>query len=204
MFVAVLVVEAAALLSSWAAWTAYNVAIKPAALPREVELSRWVTYFAWGGSVLAQVVLTASNFLFLRLLYRAIRNGRILAPQTVTRSPAWTIAWNFVPVANIIRPPGAIAQVWRASRPSGPLPRAFFLWWSAWVAYWLAAFPLVMMETLRAPAEKAFGEEAYAAVSFWLNVATVIALPLAIVFAMIVLPSLVRQQDEKIQAAAFD
>jgi hypothetical protein len=202
MFLAFLTSMAAALFITWAAWATYDPGV---AEGKQADLAVWTSYTAWGFIALTQVLLSASNFLFLRLFFRALRNARVLAPETVTRSPGWTVAWNFVPVANIIRPVGAMAQIWRASRPDGPLPRAFFLWWTAWVTYWITYVPLTAMQGMRGAAiEFLGGAETYAAVGVWLNTISSIALVLAVLFAMIFLPGLVRLQDGKMQAVAFE
>jgi Domain of unknown function (DUF4328) len=54
-------------------------------------------------------------------LYRANRNARALGAEGMTYSPAWSVGWFFVPLANLVMPYVVFRELWKASTPgAGP------------------------------------------------------------------------------------
>src|SRR5437868_5348070 len=56
-------------------------------------------------------------------------------------TPFWSVAWYFVPIANLVMPPKAVWQIWIATFGEGPgsRRRAYAIW-----AWWLAAIASVV------------------------------------------------------------
>jgi hypothetical protein len=75
-------------------------------------------------------------------IYTAARNVRALGRTDLVDSPAWCVAWFFVPIANLYRPYRAVDGVWKASDPdSGPddwdrgsSASSLKLWWVTFLA----------------------------------------------------------------------
>ena len=57
-------------------------------------------------------------------------------------TPAWAVAWFFIPVANLFMPYRAMREIYRASEPTrfgrdwgdAEVPPMLPLWWGTWVA----------------------------------------------------------------------
>jgi hypothetical protein len=74
-------------------------------------------------------------------MHRASANLRGLGRYGMEFSPGWCAGWFFVPLANLVKPAQAMAEIWRASDPdesegawttssSTPLIAA---WWATWL-----------------------------------------------------------------------
>lgn len=89
------------------------------------------------GGIDALAFLTAGS-LFLVWLHRARRDAGRMSSDRLRFGPGWTIGVWFVPVANFLLGPLAVADVWRASAPS-PARRAFpVLGWAGCVLMGIA------------------------------------------------------------------
>lgn len=77
-----------------------------------------------------------SGALILEWTWRANVNARGLGAAGMRFTPFWSVGWYFVPVANLVLPYDAMAEIWRASaHPQGwPAQREPFVlrvWWVA-------------------------------------------------------------------------
>src|SRR5688572_8913449 len=79
---------------------------------------------------------------FLAWYGRAYRNLRRLGAQGLRYGNGWTIAYWFIPIANLFRPKQVVNDIWRASDPDVPVPRGgtdthvpalIHWWWAAWL-----------------------------------------------------------------------
>ncbi|GAA3183431.1 MULTISPECIES: DUF4328 domain-containing protein [Streptomyces] len=86
---------------------------------------------------LSQVVLyCAAGAVFLVWLWRARCNAERYGARTAQRrARGWVIGGWFAPVANLWLPYQVVTDVWRASAPYRPAPRApIAVWWALFVA----------------------------------------------------------------------
>lgn len=72
--------------------------------------------------------------LFLRWAYVATRNCHAASGKPLPFSPAWSIGWFFVPIANLWKPYQAMRQTWNVSEdingdPERPAPGLLITWW---------------------------------------------------------------------------
>ena len=199
MFIVYLPLSIVADLGSWGWWQMYAAASNPAADVRVVTVATAV----WALAEIAQLLLWAIDFLFLRLFFRALKNARALDPRSVTRSPVWTMVWNFIPFVNVWRPFGAMVEVWRASASKdgeARLPWTMIAWWTTWTMFWILAWPLYALDFI-APRQDPPG---FDLVGFWIPFASAVLLFVSIIFAIFFLERLVRLHDQKIQATVFE
>jgi hypothetical protein len=54
-------------------------------------------------------------------------------------TPGWAVGWYFVPFANLVKPYGAMRELWHASHGrtgdlAAPAPSLINYWWAAWLA----------------------------------------------------------------------
>jgi hypothetical protein len=56
--------------------------------------------------------------LFLLWVHRANKNARALGAEGMLFTPGWCVGWFFVPFANLIKPPQALKEIWKASHPT--------------------------------------------------------------------------------------
>jgi hypothetical protein len=74
--------------------------------------------------------------------HRAQLNVRALGAANTRYSPAWAVGWWFIPFANIVKPYGAMRELYKASDPeagavdwdSRPTPKLLWLWWTCYLA----------------------------------------------------------------------
>jgi hypothetical protein len=102
----------------------------------EIEATLWVRLRELLAYAAAAV---ACSVVALCWLHRARRNLDDLGAEGLEYSPGATVAWFFVPVANLYVPWVAVSELWRASAAPqgrwdqaspGPLPVA---WWASWL-----------------------------------------------------------------------
>lgn len=101
-------------------------------------------------SPLVDVVGAIHLFVFLKWLYRVVRNAHAVLPDEVREgrvSPPWAVGWSFVPIMNIIRPFQAVIQAWEPYAPdgSGKAPGIALLWWRLVVVSIVLSFGFVIV-----------------------------------------------------------
>ncbi|MFT6927829.1 MAG: hypothetical protein ACJAZP_003474 [Psychromonas sp.] len=80
----------------------------------------------------------ASALLILPWIYRANSNARQFGAQKMNYTPAWSIAYYFIPVFNLWKPYQAMKEIWLAS--NNPVEQRFSkstpilpIWWTLWL-----------------------------------------------------------------------
>ena len=91
-----------------------------------------------GIGVASLIAFMASAVLILKWIYRANYNTHQLGAQNMTYTPAWSIAYYFIPIFNLWKPYQAMKEIWMASKNpfdwrltkiSAILP----IWWALWL-----------------------------------------------------------------------
>ncbi|HEY7866453.1 MAG TPA: DUF4328 domain-containing protein [Psychromonas sp.] len=84
------------------------------------------------------LAFVASALLILQWIYRANYNARQLGAQKMNYTPAWSIAYYFIPVFNLWKPYLAMKEIWLASK--NPVDLRFAksssilpIWWTLWL-----------------------------------------------------------------------
>lgn len=85
------------------------------------------------------VLFLATVVLFSIWLENAAGNARALGARGFDYSPAWTVAWFFVPVANLVMPYFTMREVWQSSAnprdwSENYQPGTVLGWWLTWLA----------------------------------------------------------------------
>jgi len=73
-----------------------------------------------------------SALLFLRWLHLAVKTARLLGLDPGT-TPAWAVAWWFIPLANLYDPYWVVRGLWLSLGGSRKGSAALSAWWTAWV-----------------------------------------------------------------------
>lgn len=131
-------------------------------------------------------------------LFRVSRNaGSFAAADEV--SPAWSVGWFFIPIANFFMPFRRVRKIWQITRSGGqswrkvPVPALLRWWW----AFWLATTILDNLSfrlQLRAETVADYG------VTLWIDlVSALLTIPLVPIWAAIV-NDVSRRQSEAIGA----
>ena len=97
-----------------------------------------------------------SGILILAWTYRANANARGLGAVGMRFTPAWSVGWYFIPVANLVKPYDAMREIWKASaHPQGwsqnTEPLSLRWWW----IFLLLAISLAIFAPLLAMRAKA-------------------------------------------------
>lgn len=85
------------------------------------------------GTFIAAIVMT------IRVTYRMMRNLHRIGSGYASISPFWSVAFYFVPFANLVMPANAVTEIWKgtfAELEDGPPPEpngAIAWWWAPWL-----------------------------------------------------------------------
>lgn len=80
----------------------------------------------------------AAAIAFLRWLYLAAGNARVLGAEDMMVGPGWAVGWYFVPVMSLVMPFVAMRELWKASAnpkdwQAAATPLTLPLWWGCWI-----------------------------------------------------------------------
>jgi len=100
--------------------------------------------------LLGIIIFFVSGILILKWIYRANCNARQLGVSGMKFTPAWSIAWYFIPIANLWKPYQAMKEIWKtSSNPhswnSQAVSPLLPWWWFFWIVsnmFWAASFRL--------------------------------------------------------------
>ena len=84
------------------------------------------------------VIFVAAGILVLKWIYRANYNVRQIGASDMVFSPAWSIGWYFIPIANLWKPYQAMKEIWKASASpqnwsTQSVPPLLPWWWFLWI-----------------------------------------------------------------------
>jgi len=65
-------------------------------------------------------------------MYKAMKNTWNLGNTKPTISPAWSVGWYFIPIANLWKPFRGMAQIWEGVVGSSHSKVILHLWWWSW------------------------------------------------------------------------
>ena len=93
--------------------------------------------------VVAEIALVVPFLCFLYWLHRAATNAGLFV-KDLGFTPAWSVGWFFVPLANIVKPAQIVNEIWQASDGSPAsatrigrsvlrIPMLIPLWWALWL-----------------------------------------------------------------------
>ena len=85
------------------------------------------------------IAFITSAILILKWIYRANYNVRQLGAQNLSYTPAWSIAYYFIPIFNLWKPYQAMKEIWLASKalsawPVGKISAVLPVWWALWLS----------------------------------------------------------------------
>ncbi|WP_028865988.1 DUF4328 domain-containing protein [Psychromonas aquimarina] len=91
-----------------------------------------------GVGILSLIVFIGSALLIVQWIYRANYNVRQLGAENMTYTPAWSIAYFFIPVFNLWKPYQAMKELWQASAnpqdcSSNKVSIVVPIWWALWL-----------------------------------------------------------------------
>lgn len=80
---------------------------------------------------------------FMMWVYRSNRNARSFGPHTMRFTPGWSVAWFFIPIANLWIPYQAVREIWEVSgdpaSPANTRPQPLLgWWWFFWIVSMIA------------------------------------------------------------------
>lgn len=89
-------------------------------------------YMAYLAAMLICIVLVAM------WIHRAHSNLREAGIDGLEFTPGWAVGWYFIPFANLVKPYGAMRELWHASHGqtgdfAAPAPSLINYWWAAWI-----------------------------------------------------------------------
>jgi hypothetical protein len=103
------------------------------------EVIMCCSWLFWGSVIIGTVVT------YCLWVHQAHANLRLLAAGGLHYSPAWAVAWYFIPGANLVLPLLVMFEIYKASDPEVPAGKPFGwkesrvsllipLWWGFWLA----------------------------------------------------------------------
>ncbi len=149
--------------------------------------------------IVGAVVLIVTMIVFARFIVLTKREARRLGALGLAFTPAWSVGWYFVPIANLWKPYQAMAETFLASSDwSGDrrswrrvrVPAIVPLWWGAWIAS--SIVDQVSTRMLMSAAT----DDSYARAYFADIVASVFSIALAVV-AFALVKTLGDMQDQR-------
>jgi|WetSurMetagenome_2_1015567.scaffolds.fasta_scaffold37786_2 hypothetical protein len=85
-------------------------------------------------SIIHVTFLIILGVTFLRWIYRANLNLRILSSAQMKFTPGWSVGWYFIPFANLYKPYQAMKEIWTVAHRGMRIDN-FLLYW--WWAFWI-------------------------------------------------------------------
>jgi len=136
-------------LARWARWARWTLGLGALGALAAVVLNGWLSFRLHDGvaasadasvyyrlSVVLDVPVVAatvlSGLLFLRWLHLAVKTAKLLGLDPGT-TPAWAVAWWFIPLANLYDPYLVVRELWLCLGGSRRGLAAVSAWWTAWV-----------------------------------------------------------------------
>jgi Domain of unknown function (DUF4328) len=106
----------------------------------------WAKTVVYSSSPIADLLFIPTAILFLRWVYVAAKNARILGTRNLRLfehsfelafTPGWSVGWYFVPLFNLWKPYQAVKWIWKASRNPADAgdkkSKILPLWWTFWL-----------------------------------------------------------------------
>jgi hypothetical protein len=143
-------------LARWAGWARGALALSALGALAGVVLNGWLSFRLQEGvaafadaslyyrlspalDVPVVVATGVSGLLFLRWLHLAVKTAKLLGLEPGT-TPAWAVAWWFIPLANLYDPYLVVRDLWLSLGGSRRGLAAVSAWWTAWVLGGIAWF----------------------------------------------------------------
>ncbi|HEY5715966.1 MAG TPA: DUF4328 domain-containing protein [Psychromonas sp.] len=91
-----------------------------------------------GTGIASLIAFVVSAILILQWIYRANYNVRQFGAQNLSYTPAWSIAYYFIPLFNLWKPYQAMKEIWLASKnplqwSRGKTAAVLPVWWALWL-----------------------------------------------------------------------
>lgn len=160
----------------------------------------------YGGSNLAMfLLLLSSGFLFMRFVFRAMKNLHLSQAAGVTISPGWAVGYYFVPILTLWKPLQAMRQIWRGSHDpenaNAKVPAAMGWWWAFFIATNILAQVSMAVQPSTVPGE--FNDQYFEQTTVALQT-DIVAQVLGIISVMCLLYLLKRIKEAQDQRLRFD
>lgn len=94
--------------------------------------SRWDFVWYWIGIPYLWIWVSLMAF-YCIWKNRSCKNAWLLNPEAMKTTPAWSVAWYFIPIMNLFKPYQAMREIRNASCASGKLSIALPVWWTLWI-----------------------------------------------------------------------
>lgn len=97
-----------------------------------LSLTVALVYLAYAVALIASVIFVGM------WIHRAHANLRAAGIEGLEFTPGWAVGWYFIPFANLIKPYGAMRELWNASHGetdnfASPASNHLNVWWFAWI-----------------------------------------------------------------------
>jgi hypothetical protein len=91
-----------------------------------------LSYMAYAVAMIVCIVLVCM------WIHRAHSNLHEAGIDGLEFTPGWAVGWYFIPFANLVKPYGAMRELWNASHGEtrnfdAPAPSLINWWWAAWI-----------------------------------------------------------------------
>lgn len=80
------------------------------------------------------IAFIISALLILKWIYRANQTAQQLATKSMSYTPAWSIAYYFIPIFNLWKPYLAVKEIWMVSMNFTQVSLTLPIWWALWLA----------------------------------------------------------------------
>ena len=84
------------------------------------------------------LLIVSSFFIIGRWVYSSAKINQLLEVKGLKFSPAWSIGWHLIPIANLFKPYQALKEIYKASFnkedwENEEIPTSFGAWWTTWI-----------------------------------------------------------------------
>jgi hypothetical protein len=88
---------------------------------------------------LVQIILgIITGITILWWTYRSNKNLRALSGESMRFTPVWSIAWDFIPIANLWKPYQVMKEIWQVSHKGASTTHSVVKWW--WALWLISAY----------------------------------------------------------------
>ncbi|MDP3739444.1 MAG: DUF4328 domain-containing protein [Hyphomonadaceae bacterium] len=159
-----------------------------------------------GISGIGVIVAIVAAVMFLRFLYRGLKNLHLSNANGELMGPGWAVAYCFIPIVSLWKPHQAMRQVWRSShdpvRAFASPPGTMWAWWLPYLfSNWIGNLSFRL--SIQAGG---FGEitdpDLYMS-TYWLDIAGAVLMIVSIIFLIPIVRQITTAQDRLADASAF-
>jgi Domain of unknown function (DUF4328)/GYF domain 2 len=110
---------------------------------QKFAVASWVDALVRFTAMGVLITFVPSAIVYLRFVFRAMKNLHVTKAEAVTISPGWAVGWNFIPIAWFWKPLQVMREIWRGYyglEAKAAVPGKIGWWWAFWLIMNITAY----------------------------------------------------------------